>query len=115
MCATFNLGPAMHSNSRLGISLAAMVHLAAATPTPSYACDTHFPPEGEDVVVVDALPLRCGAVAVPDAPGPGVTPDPAASDRMHGRYLECGIATTRDDAAYLHGVQPNFVPRRVTW
>jgi L-alanine-DL-glutamate epimerase-like enolase superfamily enzyme len=32
ICDTFGLGLSMHSNSHLGISLAAMVHLAAATP-----------------------------------------------------------------------------------
>jgi glucarate dehydratase len=37
---TFGLGLSMHSNSHLGISLAAMVHLAAATPNLDYACDT---------------------------------------------------------------------------
>ena len=40
---TFGLGLSMHSNSHLGISLAAMVHLAAATPNLDYACDTHWP------------------------------------------------------------------------
>lgn len=30
-------------NSHLGMSLAAMVHLAAATPNLDYACDTHWP------------------------------------------------------------------------
>lgn len=31
ICETFGLGMSMHSNSHLGISLAAMTHLAAAT------------------------------------------------------------------------------------
>ncbi len=39
----FGLGLSMHSYSHLGISLAAMVHLAAATPNLTYACDTHWP------------------------------------------------------------------------
>ncbi|PRC46626.1 glucarate dehydratase, partial [Mycobacterium sp. ITM-2017-0098] len=39
ICDTFGLGLSMHSNSHLGISLAAMVHLAGATPNLTYACD----------------------------------------------------------------------------
>ncbi len=113
MCATFGIGLAMHPNSHLGISLAAMVHLAAATPTLSYACDTHSPWASEDVVV-DPLRVRAGAVTVPDAPGPGVTLDPVALNRMHRRYPECGI-TSRDDAGYLRNFQPDFKPRRAAW
>lgn len=37
ICDTFGLGLSMHSNSHLGISLAAMVHLAGATPNLTYA------------------------------------------------------------------------------
>ena len=51
ICETFGLGLSMHSNSHLGISLAAMVHLAAATPNLTYACDTHWPWKTEDVRV----------------------------------------------------------------
>jgi len=43
ICETFGIGLSMHSNSHLGISLAAMVHIAAATPNLTYACDTHWP------------------------------------------------------------------------
>ena len=50
---TFGWGLSMHSNCHLGISLAAMVHLAAATPNGDYGCDTHTPwKEPEDDVVV---------------------------------------------------------------
>ena len=40
---TFGLGLSMHSNSHLGISLAAKTQLAAAAPNLSYDCDTHYP------------------------------------------------------------------------
>ncbi len=43
ICETFGLGLSMHSNSHLGISLAAMVHLAASSENLTYACDTHYP------------------------------------------------------------------------
>ena len=48
----------MHSNSHLGISLAAMTHLAAATPNLNYACDTHYPWNAEDDVVARRADLR---------------------------------------------------------
>lgn len=47
---TWGLGLSMHSDSHLGVSLAAMVHLAAATPNLTYACDTHYPWKTQDVV-----------------------------------------------------------------
>src|SRR6476646_5247946 len=56
ICETFGLGLSMHSNSHLGISLAAMVHLASATPNLTYACDTHYPWKTRDLLVGDPLP-----------------------------------------------------------
>lgn len=50
VCETFGLGLSMHSNTHLGISLAAMVQLAAATPRLAYSCDTHSPWQVEDVI-----------------------------------------------------------------
>jgi L-alanine-DL-glutamate epimerase-like enolase superfamily enzyme len=50
MCQTFGLGVSMHSNSHLGISLMAMTHLAASVPQLSYACDTHYPWQDDEVV-----------------------------------------------------------------
>ncbi len=70
---TFGLGLSMHSNSHLGISLAAMVHLAAATPNLDYACDTHWPwkDPSEDVIAGGVFTFKDGAVKVPTGPGPG--------------------------------------------
>lgn len=113
ICATFGLGLSMHSNSHLGISLAAMVHLAAATPTLSYACDTHMPWATEDVVAAP-LSIVDGAVRVPDTPGLGVTLDETALDRLHRQYLDCGI-DHRDDEAYLRTVDPSFTRRVAAW
>ena len=47
---TWGLGLSMHSNSHLGVSLAAMTHLAAASPTLTYACDTHYPWKTQDLI-----------------------------------------------------------------
>ena len=76
ICDTFALGLSMHSNSHLGISLAAMVHLAGATPKLTYACDTHWPWKTEEVVKSGVLEICDGSVAVPTGPGLGLEPDP---------------------------------------
>ncbi|MEW1932079.1 glucarate dehydratase family protein [Rhodococcus sp. NPDC079359] len=107
ICETFELGLSMHSNSHLGISLAAMVHLAAATPNLTYACDTHWPWKNEDVVVPGVLNVVDGAVAVPTGPGLGIEIDEAALAALHQQYLDCGIRD-RDDTGYMQGIDPSF-------
>ena len=72
---TWGLGLSMHSNSHLGISLAAMTHLAAATPTLTYACDTHYPWKTQDVIRPGVLTFSNGALEVPTTPGLGVELD----------------------------------------
>ena len=74
-CATFGRGLSMHSNSHLGISLAAMVHVAAAVPNLTYDCDTHYPWQDGHDLLVEPLPIEAGAVAVPRAPGLGIDVD----------------------------------------
>ena len=113
-CETFDVGLSMHSNSHLGISLAAMVHVAAATPHLTYACDTHWPWKTSDVIAPGALEFRDGAVAVPDRPGLGVELDPDALARAHETYLRCGL-TKRDDATYMRRFVPDFTPNRNRW
>lgn len=51
ICELYGLGISMHSNSHLGISLLAMTHLAACVPNLTYACDTHYPWQEEEVIV----------------------------------------------------------------
>jgi glucarate dehydratase len=114
LCETFGLGLSMHSNSHLGISLAAMVHVAAATPHLTYACDTHWPWKSEDVIVPGALEFHQGAVAVPDGPGLGVELDEDALARAHENYLRCGL-TARDDATYMRRFEPSFQPNLSRW
>ena len=75
ICQTFGLGVSMHSDPHLGISLAAMTHLAAATPNLDYACDTHYPWRHEDVIAGSPLPFSGGSIRVPDGPGLGVELD----------------------------------------
>jgi len=114
ICDTFGLGLSMHSNSHLGISLAAMVHLAGATPNLTYACDTHWPWKTEDVVKAGVLEIRDGAVAVPTTPGLGVEIDGDALGALHEQYLRCGIRD-RDDTGYMRSVDPDFEATSPRW
>lgn len=113
---TWGLGLSMHSNSHLGISLAAMVHLAAATPNVDYACDTHWPwkTADDDVLVPGQLVFRDGAVRVPTGPGLGVIVDEDALDRLHRQYLDCGLRS-RDDTGYRQRVNPGFTAMSPRW
>lgn len=113
-CEAFGVGLSMHSNSHLGISLAAMVHVAAATPHLTYACDTHWPWKTEDVIVPGALEFRDGAVAVPDRPGLGVELDRDALARAHENYVRCG-QTKRDDVTYMRRFVASFEPNTARW
>ncbi|MFC8568038.1 glucarate dehydratase family protein [Streptomyces sp. NPDC057245] len=116
ICETFGLGLSMHSNSHLGISLAAMTHLAAATPHLTYACDTHWPWKRPDEDVVDPAPLRFseGAVTVPTAPGLGVELDRDGLARLHRQYLDCGLRD-RDDTGYMRRFEPSFSDEIPRW
>jgi glucarate dehydratase len=116
VCRTWGIGLSMHSNSHLGISLAAMTHLAAATPNLDYACDTHWPWKSpdDDVVVDGAIGFADGAVTVPTAPGLGVELDRDRLARLHEQYLACGIRN-RDDTGYMRRFQPDFDPSPARW
>jgi glucarate dehydratase len=107
ICDTFGLGLSMHSNSHLGISLAAMVHLAGATPNLSYACDTHWPWKTEEVIKPGVLEIRDGAVAVPTTPGLGIEIDDDALGALHEQYVRCGIRD-RDDTGYMQSIDPGY-------
>jgi glucarate dehydratase len=114
ICDTFGLGLSMHSNSHLGISLAAMVHLAGATPNLSYACDTHWPWKSEEVVKPGVLEIRDGAVAVPTTPGLGIELDDDALAVLHEQYVRCGIRD-RDDTGYMQSIHPEYEALSPRW
>ncbi|RRQ25117.1 glucarate dehydratase [Rhodococcus sp. Eu-32] len=114
VCDNFDMGLSMHSNSHLGISLAAMVHLAAATPNLTYACDTHWPWKTEDVVKPGVLGIVDGAVAVPTGPGLGIEIDDDALAALHRQYLDCGLRD-RDDTGYMKSIDPSFENTSPRW
>ena len=111
---TWGLGLSMHSNSHLGVSLAAMVHLAAATPNLTYACDTHYPWKTQDVVVPGVLSFSAGAIAVPTGPGLGFELDQDALAVLHEQYLTCGVRR-REDTVYMQSIDSGFTPNTARW
>ncbi|MFJ2511819.1 glucarate dehydratase family protein [Streptomyces griseoviridis] len=115
VCRTFGVGVSMHSNTHLGISLAAMTHVAATVPGLHHACDSHYPWQSEDVLT-ERLTFTDGRLTVPDAPGLGVELDRDRLRFLHRRWLDDdGTLRERDDAAALRVVDPGWttpaVPR----
>ncbi|WP_137990320.1 glucarate dehydratase family protein [Streptomyces vilmorinianum] len=101
LCRTYGVGLSMHSNTHLGISLAAMTQVAATLPDLDHACDTHYPWQTEDVVTTRPV-FEDGRLAVSDAPGLGVDLDPEALATLHRRWLDDdGTMRDRDDAAAM--------------
>ncbi|WP_329409723.1 glucarate dehydratase family protein [Streptomyces sp. NBC_00704] len=109
VCRTFGVAVSMHSNTHLGISLAAMTHVAATVPDLRHACDSHYPWQSEDVLT-ERLVFDDGRVAVSDAPGLGVELDRDRLDLLHRRWLDDdGALRERDDAAAMRVAEPGWV------
>ena len=113
-CAVFGRGMSMHSNSHLGISLAAMVHLAAAVPNLTYDCDTHYPWQDGHDLLIEPLHFEDGAIVVPRAPGLGIEVDRARLAQLHQQYLDCGL-TERNDEIEMQKVQPGWTFQATRW
>lgn len=108
ICSTWGVGLSMHSNTHLGISLAAMTHVAATVPSLDYACDTHYPWQIEDVITTRHV-FTEGALTVSDAPGLGVELDRDALAVLHQRWRDDdGAMHERDDAAAMRKAEPDW-------
>jgi glucarate dehydratase len=114
LCQTFDRKLSMHSNSHLGISLAAMVHLGGALPEVPYALDTHYPWQSDEVIVGGRIKFEEGAVSVPSGPGLGVEIDREALARLHQNYIDCGL-TKRDDLVEMRKVIPDWEFKKIRW
>lgn len=115
ICRTFGVGLSMHSNTHLGISLAAMTHVAATVPNLDYACDSHYPWQTDDIITSRHV-FTDGRLTVSDAPGLGVELDRDALKVLHQRWLDDdGTMRDRDDAAAMRVADPRWrtpsVPR----
>ncbi|OEJ51531.1 glucarate dehydratase [Streptomyces agglomeratus] len=102
VCHAFGVGLSMHSNTHMGISLAAMTHVAATVPHLGHSCDSHYPWQTEDVITRRHT-FTGGRLTVSDAPGLGVELDRDALGRLHARWLDESYAAMRerDDAAAM--------------
>ncbi|MGW1438210.1 enolase C-terminal domain-like protein [Streptomyces griseus] len=116
ICRTFGVGLSMHSNTHLGISLAAMTHVAATVPDLAYACDSHYPWQTEDVIT-ERHTFADGRLTVCDAPGLGVELDRERLAALHRRWLEDdGTHRERDDAAAMRAADPAWpTPKVPRW
>jgi glucarate dehydratase len=116
LCAAFGVGVSMHSNTHLGISLAAMTHVASTVPNLHHACDSHYPWQSEDVLT-ERLTFDGGRVAVGDAPGLGVELDRDRLAFLHRRWAEDdGRLRDRDDEAAMRVAEPGWVtPAAPRW
>ena len=82
----FGLGVGMHSDRELGISTAAMVHLACSIPNLNYAIDSHYHDQADDIIT-EPWTYRDGAFELPTGPGLGVEIDQDKLDFYHRRFL----------------------------
>ena len=85
----FGVGVGMHSDRELGISTAAMIHLAAALPNLSHAIDSHYHDQVDDVIT-EPIRYEQGHFRVPQGPGLGVELDREKVEKYHRYYLEHG-------------------------
>ena len=107
ICETFGRGFSMHSNSHLGISMAAMAHLGAAVPHLDYALDTHYPWQVDEVIKGGKIKIEDGFVTVPEGPGLGVELDRDQLQKLHKQFLACGLKE-RNDEIEMKKVNPEW-------
>ena len=98
-----------HSNNHTGVSMAAMIHVAALIPELTVASDTHYPwlLESADIIAGPKLPITGGRMQIPAGPGLGVTLDPDRLARGKETYAKCGMRD-RDDATTMRLVEPGW-------
>jgi glucarate dehydratase len=114
ICRALGWGVGQHSNSHLGITMAAMTHLAAAVPNLLYASDSHYPWLDEDIVKGPMFRFENGCLEVPSGPGLGVELDEAKLEKFAEAYRrQQGHA--RDDVAAMRQRDPDWLPLLPRW
>jgi len=106
-CRDFGLTWGSHSNNHFDVSLAMFTHAAAAVPGRVTAIDTHWIWQEGQELTKNPLQIVGGEVAVPTAPGLGVTLDMAAVEAAHQLYLQHGLGS-RDDATAMQYLIPGW-------
>jgi glucarate dehydratase len=115
ICQAFDLSLSMHSNTHLGVSLAAMVQAAGSAEGELLACDTHRPWQTEDVITAPHVFVD-GSLDVTDTPGLGVELDEKAVATFHERWKQMPGFHVRDDVAAMRVHDPSWVrPTAPRW
>ncbi len=109
VCETFQIGLGMHSDRELGISTAAQLHFAAATPYLIYAADSHYHHQVDDIIT-EPFRYEQGHFRVPDGPGLGVEIDREKLDKYARYYREKGEA-----GEFLDPHRPDWSPALPLW
>ena len=113
-CDTLGWGVGQHSNSHLGITMAAMIHLGAAVPNMLYASDTHYPWNPDDIIKGPMFEIKDGFLDVPTGPGLGVELDEDKLAKYHEAYkARSGYA--RDDVSAMRERYADWVPLKPRW
>jgi len=97
LCESWGLIWGSHSNNHFDISLAMFTHVAAAVPGRVTAIDTHWIWQDGEFLTHNAPQISDGFIALPKAPGLGISLDEQALDRAHQLYL-AQVLGGRDDA-----------------
>jgi glucarate dehydratase len=105
-------GLSQHSNNHAGITMAAMLHVAAVTPQMTCASDTHYVwlVDDADIIQGPKLPIRDGHMQVPTGTGLGVELDRDKLAHAHETYVNCGMRD-RDDEFTMRRLQPDWERR----
>lgn len=109
ICETFQLGLGLHSDRELGISTAAQIHFAAATPNLTYAIDSHYHHQIDDVIQTP-FKYEHGYFVVPSGPGLGVQLDSDKVARYAAYFREKGEA-----GEFLDPSRPDWEPTLPLW
>jgi len=109
VCETAGWTMSQHSNNHAGITMAAMIHLAASIPILTMASDTHYPwlPDGADIIEGPRLEIKNGQMSVPAEPGLGVSLDRDALARAHETLTKSSMKG-RDDANLMRRLEPGW-------
>ena len=104
VCEAFQIGVGMHSDRELGISTAAMLHLAASSPSLVYGIDSHYHDQTGDVITTP-FKYQKGHLVVPNGPGLGVEVDWDLVRKYNQLYKKQGEVNEFYDPQ-----RPNWVP-----
>jgi glucarate dehydratase len=109
ICKAAGWTMSQHSNNHAGITMAAMIHLAASIPELTLASDTHYPwlIDETDIIQGPKLAIQGGKMAIPSGPGLGVTLDPDKLARANETYRKCGMHG-RDDRSLMRRIEPGW-------